>query len=82
MTYTVNKEPDQGKVKWFSADKGYGFIIPDRQIGEDVFVHISAVRRSGLEALDKDQRVSFHIKDNKGRPVAVKLTVLPAAQEA
>ena len=47
-----------GTVKWFNAQKGYGFIQPENG-GADVFVHISAVERSGMGTLSEGQRVSF-----------------------
>jgi CspA family cold shock protein len=54
-----------GTVKWFNATKGYGFIQPDNG-GPDVFVHISAVERSGLGALNDGQKVTFDIvKDRR-----------------
>ena len=49
-----------GTVKWFNTTKGYGFIAPDDG-GKDVFVHISAVERSGLTGLADDQKVSFEL---------------------
>ena len=49
-----------GTVKWFNATKGYGFIQPD-QGGQDVFVHISAVERSGLNGLNEGQKISYEI---------------------
>lgn len=54
-----------GTVKWFNATKGYGFIQPDNG-GPDVFVHISAVERSGLGGLNDGQKVTFDIvKDRR-----------------
>ena len=54
-----------GKVKWFNATKGYGFIAPDDG-GKDVFVHISAVERAGLRDLKDNQAVSYEItRDRK-----------------
>ena len=47
-----------GKVKWFNKTKGFGFIAPDEG-GKDVFVHISALERSGIDNLADDQKVSF-----------------------
>ncbi|BBE74135.1 cold-shock protein [Oharaeibacter diazotrophicus] len=56
---------NQGTVKWFNTTKGYGFIAPDNG-GPDVFVHISAVERSGLGSLADGQKVSFEIvKDRR-----------------
>jgi CspA family cold shock protein len=51
---------DTGTVKWFNAQKGYGFIQPEGG-GKDVFVHISAVERAGLRELREGQRVSFEV---------------------
>ena len=54
----------QGVVKWFSNEKGYGFISqPD---GEDVFVHISAVERAGLQSLREGQKVSYEMERGHG----------------
>ncbi len=62
-----------GTVKFFNADKGYGFIAPEGG-GDDAFVHISAVERAGLHTLDKDQRVSYELeKDQRGKMSAVNL---------
>jgi CspA family cold shock protein len=49
-----------GTVKWFNATKGFGFIQPDSG-GKDVFVHISAVERAGLQSLNEGQKVSFDV---------------------
>lgn len=62
-----------GTVKFFNADKGYGFIAPDGG-GADSFVHISAVEKAGMRTLDKDQRVKFDVEtDNRGKASAVNL---------
>ena len=62
-----------GTVKFFNADKGYGFIAPDGG-GADSFVHISAVERSGMSTLQKDQRVKFELEtDRRGKISAVNL---------
>ncbi len=53
-----------GTVKWFTGQKGYGFIQPDEG-GADVFVHISAVQRSGLNGLDEGQKVTYEIVKDK-----------------
>ena len=50
----------QGTVKWFNAQKGYGFIQPDDG-GKDVFVHISAVERAGMRSLNEGQKVSYEV---------------------
>ena len=64
-----------GTVKWFNADKGYGFIQPD-QGGPDVFVHISAVERAGLRSLSDGQKVAYEIVQNRGKASAEELQVL------
>ena len=62
-----------GTVKWFNTTKGFGFIAPDDG-GKDVFVHISAVERSGLSGLSDGQKVSFDLeKDRQGRDSASNL---------
>lgn len=62
-----------GTVKFFNTQKGFGFIAPE-QGGKDVFVHISAVERSGLHGLSDGQRVSFDLeKDRQGRDSATNL---------
>ena len=64
-----------GTVKWFNMTKGYGFISPDE--GEkDVFIHISALEKSGISKLDEGQRVSYEIESNKGRSSAVNIQLL------
>ena len=62
-----------GTVKFFNADKGYGFIAPEDGSG-DAFVHISAVERAGMRTLDKDQRVTYELEtDRRGKTSAVNL---------
>ena len=62
-----------GTVKFFNADKGYGFISPEGG-GSDAFVHISAVERAGMRTLDRDQRVSYELEtDRRGKTSAVNL---------
>ena len=62
-----------GTVKFFNADKGFGFIAPEGG-GNDAFVHISAVERAGMQSLDKDQRISYELEtDRRGKTSAVNL---------
>lgn len=70
------KSMPTGTVKWFNTTKGYGFIAPEDG-GKDVFVHISAVERSGLTGLADDQKVSFEmIEGRDGRDMASDITLL------
>lgn len=63
-----------GTVKFFNADKGYGFISPEGG-GNDAFVHISAVEASGLRTLDRDQRVPYELEeDRRGKMTAVRIS--------
>ena len=62
-----------GTVKFFNADKGYGFIAPDGG-GNDAFVHISAVERAGMVTLNQNQRVGYDLEeDRRGKTSAVNL---------
>ncbi|HEY4134383.1 MAG TPA: cold-shock protein [Alphaproteobacteria bacterium] len=58
-----------GTVKWFNAQKGFGFIQP-ADGGKDVFVHISAVERAGLSTLREGQAVSFDVVTERGKSAA------------
>ncbi len=58
----------QGKVKWFNAAKGFGFI--EREDGDDVFVHFSAINTDGYKSLDEGQEVEFEIVDGARGPQA------------
>ena len=57
-----------GTVKWFNAEKGYGFISPES--GEDVFVHFSAIQASGYRSLDEGQAVEFDVTQGPKGPQA------------
>lgn len=64
-----------GTVKWFNATKGFGFIAPESG-GKDVFVHISAVERSGLTGLADNQKVTFDLETGRdGRESAVNISL-------
>ncbi|MGE5563412.1 MAG: cold-shock protein [Bacillota bacterium] len=63
-----------GTVKFFNENKGYGFIQPDEG-GNDAFVHISAVERSGMRTLRQNQRINYDLQqDNRGKMSAVNLS--------
>ena len=65
-----------GTVKWFNTTKGFGFIAPDDG-GKDVFVHISAVERSGLTGLADDQKVTYELESGRdGRESAVNIALV------
>jgi CspA family cold shock protein len=64
-----------GTVKWFNSTKGYGFIQPEAG-GADIFVHITAVERAGLRALNDGQKVSYELATEKGKTSAVNLQTL------
>ncbi|WP_455662214.1 cold shock domain-containing protein [Pradoshia sp.] len=57
-----------GKVKWFNAEKGFGFI--EREDGDDVFVHFSAIQGNGFKTLEEGQEVEFEIVDGNRGPQA------------
>jgi cold shock protein len=65
----------EGTVKWFNADKGYGFITPEGG-GEDLFVHFSAIKTSGYKTLDEGQRVSFEVGSGPKGPQATEVRPL------
>jgi len=62
----------QGIVKWFSAEKGYGFI--SREDGDDVFVHYSAISGDGFKSLEQGQKVEFEVTEGRKGPQAANVT--------
>ncbi len=65
----------QGVVKWFNAEKGYGFIRPDDG-GKDLFVHFSEIQGSGYRSLDEGQKVEFEAQEGDKGPQAANVTVI------
>lgn len=61
-----------GTVKWFSAEKGYGFI--EQEDGDDVFVHFSAIQEEGYKSLEEGQKVNFEIVEGDRGPQASNVT--------
>ena len=64
-----------GTVKWFHTHKGYGFIEPDDG-SKDVFIHISAIEKSGLKTLLENQKITFEINQDKGRSSAANIKIV------
>jgi len=64
-----------GLVKWFNADKGFGFITPEDG-SKDVFVHFSAIQSDSFKTLDEGQKVSFTIENGAKGPAAANVTAL------
>ena len=65
----------EGTVKWFNADKGYGFVSPEGG-GEDLFVHFSAIQGSGYKTLEEGQRVSYTVTQGQKGPQASEVSVV------
>ena len=64
-----------GTVKWFNPTKAFGFIAP-QDGGKDVFVHITAVQKAGLQSLDENQKVSYDVVQERGKAAAANLKPL------
>ncbi len=65
----------EGVVRWFSNEKGFGFIAPDAG-GDDLFVHYSAIQGNGYKSLEEDQRVSFVVTEGRKGPQADQVSAL------
>tara|TARA_X000000950_G_C13846022_1_gene632360 strand:+ start:362 stop:571 length:210 start_codon:yes stop_codon:yes gene_type:complete len=64
-----------GKVKWFNSQKGYGFISPDNGT-KDIFVHISALEKSGISSLNENDKISYDEARNNGKISAANIKLL------
>jgi CspA family cold shock protein len=64
-----------GTVKWFNATKGFGFIVP-QDGGKDVFVHITAVQKAGMQGLNEGQKISYDIVMERGKAAATNLKAM------
>ena len=62
-----------GKVKWFNAKKGYGFITDD-ETQKDIFLHVSSLEKSKLRVLKEEQKISYDIKEEKDKLQAINIT--------
>ena len=65
-------EMPSGKVKWFNAKKGYGFIL-DNETKKDIFLHVSALENSKLRVLKEDQKIIYDIKEEKNKLQAINI---------
>lgn len=63
---------EHGKVKWFNSEKGFGFI--EREGGDDVFVHFSAIQGEGYKTLEEGQEVTFELEEGQRGPQAANVT--------
>jgi CspA family cold shock protein len=75
ISLTKEKDMAVGTVKWFNADKGFGFITPDGG-GADVFAHFSAIAADGFRSLDENQRVEFDITQGQKGPQAANIRAI------
>ncbi|CEA01043.1 Cold shock-like protein CspLA [Jeotgalicoccus saudimassiliensis] len=65
---------NEGTVKWFNSEKGFGFI--EQEAGDDVFVHFSAIQADGYKSLEEGQKVNFEIEEGQRGPQATNVTAI------
>ena len=65
---------NEGTVKWFNSEKGFGFI--EQEAGDDVFVHFSAIQADGYKSLEEGQKVNFEIEEGQRDPQATNVTTV------
>lgn len=63
-----------GTVKWYSAQRGFGFVLPSDG-SKDVFVHVSALERAGIASLNEGQKISYEIANERGKTKAVNIAL-------
>ena len=64
-----------GKVKWFDAKKGFGFITPDEG-GKDAFLHVSALQAANIETISDGQAVTYELTEQRGKQAASEITII------
>ena len=64
-----------GKVKWFDAKKGFGFITPDNG-GKDAFLHVSALQAAGVQSVNDGQAVSYELTEQRGKDAASEIALI------
>jgi len=64
-----------GKVKWFDAKKGFGFITPDEG-GKDAFLHVSALQAANIQSVNDGQAVSYELTEQRGKQAASEITII------
>jgi cold shock protein len=69
----VERMAQEGTVKWFSEEKGYGFISPDEG-GEDLFVHYSNIEGGGFRSLEEGERVTYEVTESRRGPQAINVS--------
>ena len=69
-----------GKLKWYNAAKGFGFIVPDEG-GNDVFVHVSAFKDANITKVDQGQAMEYIVAEHNGKPVATQLKLTEATAD-
>ena len=69
-----------GKIKWFNPTRGYGFI--ENEGSKDVFLHVSALEKAGIETLEEGQEIEFDIGENKGKENAINVRKVEPVQRA
>lgn len=67
--------PNKGTIKWFNAQKGFGFIVPDNG-GKDVFLHITALERAGFKTIADGTKITYDLQTERGKTAAVNIRIV------